>query len=76
MSYSGVPLGIYAHVHFSKTELTMDEQKYIIKMHLYLDRMEDTESSLLVEHIYLSPYIFLTRNYASNHRSRTVVQTT
>ncbi len=54
----------------------MDEQKYIIKMHLYLDRMEDTESSLLVEHIYLSPYIFLTRNYASNHRSRTVVQTT
>ncbi len=30
------------------TELTMDEQKYIIKMHLYLDRMEDTDSSLLV----------------------------
>ncbi len=25
--------------------LTMDVQKYIIKLHLYVDRMEDTDST-------------------------------
>ncbi len=40
-----VPLGIYAHAYFSKMVLTMDAQKYIIKLHIYLNRMEDTDSS-------------------------------
>ncbi len=44
-SYSTVPVGIYAHAHFSKTALTMNEQKYLVIMHLYLDRMEDTDSA-------------------------------
>ncbi len=34
------------HPHFSKMALTMDDKiKNIIKMHLYLDRMEDTDST-------------------------------
>ncbi len=41
----GSLIGIYAHAHFSKMVLTMDVQKYIIKLHLYLDRMEDTDST-------------------------------
>ncbi len=74
-------LGIYAHAHSSKTVLAMDAQKYIIKMHFILDRKEDTVStlaSLLCPRAYLFKliYILLTRNYASNHRSTDVVQTT
>ncbi len=30
---------------FQKTVLEMDARKYIIKMHLYLDIIEDTEST-------------------------------
>ncbi len=41
----GSLIGIYARAHFSKMVLTMDVQKYIIKLHLYLDRMEDTDST-------------------------------
>ncbi len=47
-------------------------------MHLYLERMEDIDSTACYlaycaqEHIYLRPYVLLTRNYASNHRSRAV----
>ncbi len=33
----------YAHAHFSNMVLTMDAQKYIIKLYIYLDRMEDTD---------------------------------
>ncbi len=44
-SYALVPSGIYAHAHFSKMVLIMDAQKYIFKLHLYLDRMEDTDST-------------------------------
>ncbi len=35
----------HAHAHFSKMVLTMDTQKYIIKLHLYLDIMEDMDST-------------------------------
>ncbi len=34
IAYSRVPLGIYAHAHFSNMVLTVDAQKYIIKLHL------------------------------------------